>query len=260
MQRKTLLTIALMTIIAFSTATQASENGSKRGFKGSDEELQVLVDWLLEQKAEPSQSGRPSGSQRSSQAPAMAALNSYLVLTGETQGEVQGSCTQAGREGKMEIYGTQTQSALTMNENVSRTALHTNFRLSAGGEYLAARKNGTSARNISVAMPTTMYGNKQRAGSLRQRSSVQYKETDLNFVSRQARKTTSVWDDTDIVHKRKRPGRAKCKMPGPPAPFVPTSFPNIARSSDKTSGAKAAKPRRIGSQSNRPRPQKHKRR
>jgi type VI secretion system secreted protein Hcp len=33
------------------------------------------------------------------------ALNAYLTLTGETQGKVEGSCTQAGREGLMEIYG-----------------------------------------------------------------------------------------------------------------------------------------------------------
>lgn len=33
------------------------------------------------------------------------ALNSYLTLTGETQGRVEGSVTQAGREGTMEIYG-----------------------------------------------------------------------------------------------------------------------------------------------------------
>ena len=33
------------------------------------------------------------------------ALNSYLRLTGETQGEIQGEVTQAGREGTMEIYG-----------------------------------------------------------------------------------------------------------------------------------------------------------
>ena len=33
------------------------------------------------------------------------ALNSNLRLTGETQGEVEGSVTQAGREGSMEIYG-----------------------------------------------------------------------------------------------------------------------------------------------------------
>ena len=33
------------------------------------------------------------------------ALNAYLTLTGETQGKVVGSCTQAGREEAMEIYG-----------------------------------------------------------------------------------------------------------------------------------------------------------
>jgi type VI secretion system secreted protein Hcp len=33
------------------------------------------------------------------------ALNAYLDITGETQGKVAGSCTQAGREDKMEIYG-----------------------------------------------------------------------------------------------------------------------------------------------------------
>jgi type VI secretion system secreted protein Hcp len=33
------------------------------------------------------------------------ALNAYLTLTGETQGKVNGSCTQAGREDMMEIYG-----------------------------------------------------------------------------------------------------------------------------------------------------------
>lgn len=32
------------------------------------------------------------------------ALNAYLSLTGETQGAVEGSSTQAGREGKMEIH------------------------------------------------------------------------------------------------------------------------------------------------------------
>ena len=63
MQRNTLFTIALVTIIAFNTATaQADEDSSNRQrsdskaharpFKGTDEELQTLVDWLLEQKAE----------------------------------------------------------------------------------------------------------------------------------------------------------------------------------------------------------------
>ena len=33
------------------------------------------------------------------------ALNAYLKLTGDTQGEVKGSCTQAGREDSMEIIG-----------------------------------------------------------------------------------------------------------------------------------------------------------
>ena len=33
------------------------------------------------------------------------ALNAYLMMEGDTQGNVEGSCTQAGREGKMEIYG-----------------------------------------------------------------------------------------------------------------------------------------------------------
>ncbi len=33
------------------------------------------------------------------------ALDSYLNLTGETQGRVEGSVTQAGREGSMEVYG-----------------------------------------------------------------------------------------------------------------------------------------------------------
>jgi type VI secretion system secreted protein Hcp len=32
------------------------------------------------------------------------ALNAYLDMTGETQGKVKGSCTQAGREDSMEIY------------------------------------------------------------------------------------------------------------------------------------------------------------
>lgn len=33
------------------------------------------------------------------------ALNAYLRMTGETQGEVMGSVTEAGREGSMEIFG-----------------------------------------------------------------------------------------------------------------------------------------------------------
>ncbi len=33
------------------------------------------------------------------------ALNAYLTLTGETQGLVEGSVTQAGREGMMEVNG-----------------------------------------------------------------------------------------------------------------------------------------------------------
>lgn len=33
------------------------------------------------------------------------ALNAYLTLTGETQGKVSGSVTQAGREETMEVYG-----------------------------------------------------------------------------------------------------------------------------------------------------------
>lgn len=33
------------------------------------------------------------------------ALNAYLRLTGETQGEIKGSVTQAGREDSIEIYG-----------------------------------------------------------------------------------------------------------------------------------------------------------
>jgi len=33
------------------------------------------------------------------------ALNAYLTLTGETQGAIAGSVTQAGREDSMEIYG-----------------------------------------------------------------------------------------------------------------------------------------------------------
>jgi len=33
------------------------------------------------------------------------ALNAYLTLTGETQGKINGSVTQAGREDSMEIYG-----------------------------------------------------------------------------------------------------------------------------------------------------------
>ncbi len=36
---------------------------------------------------------------------AQAALNSYLSLTGETQGEIKGGVTQAGREDSIEIYG-----------------------------------------------------------------------------------------------------------------------------------------------------------
>ena len=38
-------------------------------------------------------------------APAQAALNSYLTLEGQTQGQIQGGVTQAGREGTIEIYG-----------------------------------------------------------------------------------------------------------------------------------------------------------
>jgi len=34
---------------------------------------------------------------------ASAALNAYMTLTGETQGKVDGSVTQAGREGMMEV-------------------------------------------------------------------------------------------------------------------------------------------------------------
>jgi len=33
------------------------------------------------------------------------ALNSYMTLTGATQGEIKGSTTQAGREDQIEIYG-----------------------------------------------------------------------------------------------------------------------------------------------------------
>jgi len=33
------------------------------------------------------------------------ALNSYLTLEGDTQGKVNGSCDQAGREDYMEVYG-----------------------------------------------------------------------------------------------------------------------------------------------------------
>jgi type VI secretion system secreted protein Hcp len=33
------------------------------------------------------------------------ALNGYLNLTGETQGAINGSCDQAGREDKIEVYG-----------------------------------------------------------------------------------------------------------------------------------------------------------
>jgi len=33
------------------------------------------------------------------------ALNAYLKLTGDTQGEIKGSCTQAGREDSIEVYG-----------------------------------------------------------------------------------------------------------------------------------------------------------
>lgn len=33
------------------------------------------------------------------------ALNAYLTLTGDTQGEIKGSCTQAGREDSIEIFG-----------------------------------------------------------------------------------------------------------------------------------------------------------
>ena len=33
------------------------------------------------------------------------ALNAYLTLTGETQGKIDGSCTQAGREFAIEVYG-----------------------------------------------------------------------------------------------------------------------------------------------------------
>jgi len=33
------------------------------------------------------------------------ALNKYMTLTGETQGQIKGSCTQAGREDTIEIIG-----------------------------------------------------------------------------------------------------------------------------------------------------------
>ncbi len=33
------------------------------------------------------------------------ALNSYLTLEGETQGKINGSCDQSGREDMLEIYG-----------------------------------------------------------------------------------------------------------------------------------------------------------
>ncbi len=33
------------------------------------------------------------------------ALNAYLTYTGETQGKINGSCTQKGREDTMEVYG-----------------------------------------------------------------------------------------------------------------------------------------------------------
>lgn len=33
------------------------------------------------------------------------ALNAYLTLTGETQGQIKGSVTQAGREDSIEVYG-----------------------------------------------------------------------------------------------------------------------------------------------------------
>lgn len=38
-------------------------------------------------------------------APAHAALNSYLRVTGDVQGEIRGSVTQAGREDSIEVYG-----------------------------------------------------------------------------------------------------------------------------------------------------------
>ena len=38
-------------------------------------------------------------------APAEAALNSYLTLEGQTQGQIQGDVTQPGREGTITIYG-----------------------------------------------------------------------------------------------------------------------------------------------------------
>ncbi len=36
---------------------------------------------------------------------ASAALNSYLTITGETQGEIRGGATQAGREDTIEVIG-----------------------------------------------------------------------------------------------------------------------------------------------------------
>lgn len=38
-------------------------------------------------------------------AQAQAALNSYLYVTGETQGDIRGGVTQAGREDSIEVYG-----------------------------------------------------------------------------------------------------------------------------------------------------------
>ena len=38
-------------------------------------------------------------------ASAQAGLNSYLYVTGESQGDIDGSVTQAGRENSIEIYG-----------------------------------------------------------------------------------------------------------------------------------------------------------
>ena len=32
------------------------------------------------------------------------ALNAYLNFTGETQGKIEGSATQAGREGSIEVF------------------------------------------------------------------------------------------------------------------------------------------------------------
>ena len=129
------------------------------------------------------------------------------------------------------------------NEQTASMALHTNYQLSGNGEYLAAQRNAP-ARSISVAMPTTMYGNKPGAGSLRQGSSVQYKETDLNFATRkQALQTTSVWDEVGVVHLRKRPGRHKfgtCQTPAAPSP-LPMPFPNIAKSTGKKSASKGQK-------------------